>query len=339
MRLTTWVTNDVRTEVPRAGTTSSRLGERLRQLRVSAGLTQTDLAGDRCSKEYVSQIERGKTRPTRETIEWLASRLGVDPSFLSNGVSADERGRMETALARAEALSEAREYEASIAEFEQARAAVIGIGSAELEVRALVGEAWARMENGDVRAAVELLDARTRDGRGARLLGRRPRRRALPPRRLPLPALERVHRRRPPRRGARRWPSAPDSPATRSARTSSAGAHGATGASATGKLPARTSSARSSSPRASTTGTRSPTSSSRRRSSQSGTATGCSPAPTPSAPRASTSSSPTRPTSASSSTTSADSTSCSAGPSRRSSSSRSRSACSWKPARRPTRPR
>ena len=40
------------------------LGDRLRQLRVSAGLTQTDLAGDRFSKEYISQIERGKTRPT-----------------------------------------------------------------------------------------------------------------------------------------------------------------------------------------------------------------------------------------------------------------------------------
>ena len=35
------------------------LGERLRTLRVNAGLTQTDLAGERFSKEYVSQIERG----------------------------------------------------------------------------------------------------------------------------------------------------------------------------------------------------------------------------------------------------------------------------------------
>jgi tetratricopeptide (TPR) repeat protein len=142
----------------RTATASSRLGERLRQLRVSAGLTQTDLAGERFSKEYVSQIERGKTRPTRETIDWLASRLGVDPSFLANGVSADARGRMETVLTRAEALSEAQQFEDSIAEFERARAAVLGTGSPELEVRALIGEGWARMENGDVRAAVDLLD-------------------------------------------------------------------------------------------------------------------------------------------------------------------------------------
>src|SRR5205809_5226069 len=84
-----------------------RLGERLRQLRVAGGMTQTDLAGERFSKEYVSQIERGKTRPTRETIEWLAERLSVDASFLANGVSADERGRVDAVLARAEALVEA----------------------------------------------------------------------------------------------------------------------------------------------------------------------------------------------------------------------------------------
>src|SRR4051794_38141880 len=80
-----------------------RLGERLRQLRVAGGLTQSDLAGERFSKEYVSQIERGKTRPTRETIEWLAARLGVDPGFLANGVATDERGRPDAALSRAEA--------------------------------------------------------------------------------------------------------------------------------------------------------------------------------------------------------------------------------------------
>src|ERR671930_2182427 len=70
-----------------------RLGERLRQLRVAAGLTQTELAGDRFSKEYVSQIERGKTRPTPETIQWLAERLGGGAGLLANGVSTDERGR------------------------------------------------------------------------------------------------------------------------------------------------------------------------------------------------------------------------------------------------------
>src|SRR5881398_2702010 len=83
------------TNIRRSTPSGNRLGERVRQLRVAAGLTQTDLAGDRFSKEYVSQIERGKTRPTRETIDWLAGKLGVDPGFLERGVSADERRRVE----------------------------------------------------------------------------------------------------------------------------------------------------------------------------------------------------------------------------------------------------
>jgi tetratricopeptide (TPR) repeat protein len=135
-----------------------RLGDRLRQLRVAAGMTQTDLAGDRFSKEYVSQIERGKTRPTRETIQWLAERLGVDAGFLANGVSADERGRVDAALARADALLEARRNDEALAEFESIRSAVLATGLAELEARALSGEATVRMRTGEVREAVALLE-------------------------------------------------------------------------------------------------------------------------------------------------------------------------------------
>jgi len=101
-----------------ATTSALRLGERLRQLRVAAGLTQSELTGERFSKEYVSQIERGKTRPTAETIEWLAVRLRCDAGFLANGVATDERGRLEGALARAETLIEALRNEEAATEFE-----------------------------------------------------------------------------------------------------------------------------------------------------------------------------------------------------------------------------
>jgi tetratricopeptide (TPR) repeat protein len=139
-----------------------RLGERLRQLRVAAGLTQTELAGDRFSKEYVSQIERGKTRPTPETIQWLAAQLGVDAGFLANGVSADERGRVDAALARADALVEARRNDEALAEFEQIKQAVLATGLPELEVRALCGEATVRMRRVEIREAIAMLErART----------------------------------------------------------------------------------------------------------------------------------------------------------------------------------
>jgi transcriptional regulator with XRE-family HTH domain len=136
----------------------SRLGERVRQLRVAAGLTQTDLAGERFSKEYVSQIERGKTRPTRETIEWLAAKLGADAGFLERVVSTDERSRVEGMLARAEALANAHRYDEAVDELENSRTAVMATGAIELEARALSTEAWARMERGEVKPALQLLE-------------------------------------------------------------------------------------------------------------------------------------------------------------------------------------
>src|ERR671935_137443 len=94
-----------------------RLGERLRQLRVAAGLTQTELAGDRFSKEYVSQIERGKTKPTPATVEWLARRLGVAGWFLATGIAPTDRPRVDGVIARGGALLGARRFDEAASEF------------------------------------------------------------------------------------------------------------------------------------------------------------------------------------------------------------------------------
>jgi transcriptional regulator with XRE-family HTH domain len=120
----------IETAAPSPLAVGSRLGERVRALRVSAGLTQTELAGERFSKEYISQIERGKTRPTDSTITWLADRLGVDAALLSSGVSTEERTKVEAMLARAEALSEAHQYEEAIEAFREARPRVDETGAA-----------------------------------------------------------------------------------------------------------------------------------------------------------------------------------------------------------------
>ena len=42
---------------------AGRLGSRLKQARLSAGLTQQQLAGDRYTKAYVSALENGLVRP------------------------------------------------------------------------------------------------------------------------------------------------------------------------------------------------------------------------------------------------------------------------------------
>ena len=135
----------------------ARLGERVRALRVAAGMTQVDLAGGRFSKEYISQIERGKTRPTEATVAWLAERLGVDQGFLSVGVSTEERTKVEALLSRAEALSEAHQYAEAIQAFRDTRPAADGTGAPALQLRALSGEAWALQQRGEVNPALELL--------------------------------------------------------------------------------------------------------------------------------------------------------------------------------------
>lgn len=152
------MSHEVRTR-PRVQQVSSglRLGERLRQLRVSAGLTQSELAGERFSKEYVSQIERGKTRPTRETIEWLAVRLGVDPGFLANGVANDERGRLEASITRAEAALEAGRSDEASDELDALAPDIGSSGLPELQLRFFVAKARVLMRRGEVRAGLDLL--------------------------------------------------------------------------------------------------------------------------------------------------------------------------------------
>jgi tetratricopeptide (TPR) repeat protein len=145
-----------------AGYESLGIGERVRALRVAAGLTQTDLAAGRFSKEYVSQIERGKTRPTADTLEWLAEKLGVDPDYLETGVSSEDRARAEAALARAEALSEIHSYDEALREFADGRELVERAGARDLELRSLLGESWALIQVGRNDEALEIL-ARARE--------------------------------------------------------------------------------------------------------------------------------------------------------------------------------
>ena len=228
----------------------ARLGDRLRLLRVAAGLTQTELAGDRFSKEYVSQIERGKTRPTAETVEWLAAAARAStPAFLvqrrldrrarpGRGACSRAPRRCRRAISYKEAIDGLRGGTRRGRRDELGRARrphALG--------RGLGADAGGRRPNGH-RAA----EQRARARRGFGLLRRRPRRDRLPARRLPLQAFEHLDRRRAPRRGARARGALGPARATGFAPTSTTGAPAATAASATSRPRARTSSTRSSSP-------------------------------------------------------------------------------------------
>jgi tetratricopeptide (TPR) repeat protein len=134
---------------------SAALGERVRVLRRSAGLSQSDLAAGRFSKEYVSQIERGKTRPTPATLEWLAERLDTDREYLEHGVGRAEAERVEAEAGTAERLLEAHRYDEALGTFRGARSSA---AASRTRLRLLRGEAWALLRTGRLDEALSVLE-------------------------------------------------------------------------------------------------------------------------------------------------------------------------------------
>lgn len=57
------------------------LGEKLRQARLEAGLSQRQLCGGAITRNMLSQIESGKAGPSVATLQYLAQRLGKPVSY------------------------------------------------------------------------------------------------------------------------------------------------------------------------------------------------------------------------------------------------------------------
>lgn len=57
------------------------LGEKLLQARQALGLSQRQLCGEMITRNMLSQIEHGTARPSMDTLQYLASRLGKPVSF------------------------------------------------------------------------------------------------------------------------------------------------------------------------------------------------------------------------------------------------------------------
>ena len=148
------MTRQVQVNTPDAATT---LGQRVRQARIARGLTQSELADSRFSKQYVSQIERDQLRPTEATLKWIADRLEVDPQFLATGIDGRELERLESVIARGEAALEAHDYAEAITLLAGVTETVPAEAAPDLELRALLAESWARMYIGEMREALPLL--------------------------------------------------------------------------------------------------------------------------------------------------------------------------------------
>lgn len=57
------------------------LGQRILQARQEAGLSQRQLCGDVITRNMLSQIEHGTARPSMDTLQYLAERLGKSVSY------------------------------------------------------------------------------------------------------------------------------------------------------------------------------------------------------------------------------------------------------------------
>jgi transcriptional regulator with XRE-family HTH domain len=79
----------------------TRFGERLRQARRDARMSQTQLAGDELSASYVSLLESGKRQPSTEVTRMLAKRLGCSVESLLGEHSDGDRRITELELAYA----------------------------------------------------------------------------------------------------------------------------------------------------------------------------------------------------------------------------------------------
>ncbi len=80
-----------------------RLGARVRELRVEAGMTQESLAWE-CdlSKPYLSQVEAGKRLPSIAVLDAIARRLGLRVADLVAIDATDPRLRLLDAARRKE---------------------------------------------------------------------------------------------------------------------------------------------------------------------------------------------------------------------------------------------
>ena len=76
------------------------VGERIRQARVGAGLTQAQVSAGRYTPAYISALERGLAKPSMAALTFIAERLGVAVRDLVDG-EGNRNARLEADLALA----------------------------------------------------------------------------------------------------------------------------------------------------------------------------------------------------------------------------------------------
>ena len=129
------------------------LGDRVREMRMRRGLSQSGLARGLVSPSYVSLIEAGKRLPEREILQAFAERLDTTPEYLETGVDAAAAREEQLSLKYAElALANGQIEEARLRFETLARTSVFSRHAAAW------GSARSREAQGDLPGAIERVE-------------------------------------------------------------------------------------------------------------------------------------------------------------------------------------
>ena len=133
-------------------------GEKLKQARLEAGLSQRQLCGDVITRNMLSQIESGKARPSMATLQYLAGQLGKPVGYfleedtaISPNISLMEQARQAyEARHYQQVLQLLQDYRQPDALFDQEYGYLMALAGLELAAVA--------MERGDALQAVPILE-------------------------------------------------------------------------------------------------------------------------------------------------------------------------------------
>lgn len=136
-------------------TDMTTIGDRVRQARVAAELSQTALAGDKLSPSYVSLIESGRRDPTDSALAILAERLGLTVEYLKFGDEGPAEAQARLALDYAQLDLVSGEYTAAR---ERLLALDLGTVTRQVRVKALLALSNAHEKLGDLEDSVAILE-------------------------------------------------------------------------------------------------------------------------------------------------------------------------------------
>jgi transcriptional regulator with XRE-family HTH domain len=140
-----------------ATVTEETVGQRIRRLRLSRGLSQRAISAPGVSYAYISRIENGGRRPSLKALRAIASRLGVDPEYLETGSAVPASKERELRLADAELELRMGHDLARAEDLLKGLIAEEVPDGLEIRIRATLGALMAR--RGDNQEAVHQLEA------------------------------------------------------------------------------------------------------------------------------------------------------------------------------------